>query len=195
MHLAPPSRFAAKRVSVTTFPATPTTSRFSCFHRRPFLFRDRTRGWMVDAIALTRERHRVDLWAWVIMPEHIHLLICPREPEYSISRILSTLKQPVSKRAILFVENEARSFIPQLTDRQPNGKESLRFWQRGGGYDLNLWRPEKVWEKIDYLHANPVRRGLVERPEDWVWSSYRDHAGIGHVPLPIDRESLPRVMA
>jgi putative transposase len=130
-----------------------------------------------------------------IMPEHIHLLICPREPEYSISRILSTLKQPVSKRAILFVQNEARSFIPQLTDRQPNGKESLHFWQRGGGYDLNLWTPEKVWEKIDYLHANPVRRGLVERPEDWVWSSYRDHGGIGHVPLPIDRESLPRVMA
>src|SRR4051794_34137238 len=83
---------------------------FSCFRRRPFLNRDRTRGWLIDAIRLARERHRLDLWAWVIMPEHAHLLLCPRDTDYAISRILSTLKQSVSKRAILFVQNEARSF-------------------------------------------------------------------------------------
>jgi putative transposase len=168
---------------------------FSCFRRQPFLNRDRTRGWMIDAIALPRKRPFVPArLAWVIMPEHVHLLIYPREPDYQMSRILSTLKQPVSKRAVLFVRNEARAFIPKMMDRQPNGKESLRFWQRGGGYDLNLWTPAKVWEKIDYLHANAVRRGLVGRPEDWEWSSYADYAGIRNGPLPIDRESLPGVI-
>ncbi len=79
-----------------------------------------------------------------------------------------------------------------MIDRQPNGKQSLRFWQRGGGFDLNLWSTDKVWEKIDYMHGNPVERGLVERPEDWLWSSYGDYAGIRTGPLPVDRECLPR---
>jgi len=120
---------------------------FSCFQRRPFLNRDRSRGWMIDAIALARERHLLDLWAWVIMPEHVHLLIHPRDADYRISAILSTLKQPVSKRALLFVQNEAPNFARWMLDRQPNGKEAHRFWQRGGGYDHNLWTPDRGFGK------------------------------------------------
>ena len=184
----PPIRKTCKRQNT---PGHAHYLTFSCFQRRPFLNRDRTRGWMVDAIALTRERHQLDLWAWVIMPEHVHLLLHPREADYNISAILSTLKQPVSKRAILFVNQEAPAFAKWMLDRQPNGKETQRFWQRGGGYDHNLWTPAKVWEKIDYMHANPVRRGLVERADDWKWSSYGDYAGTCTGPLPIDRDSLP----
>jgi putative transposase len=115
----------------------------------------------------------------------------PRLEDYHISSILSTLKQSVSKRAILFVQRDAPQFISWMKDRQPNGRESLRFWQRGGGYDHNLWTPARVWEKIDYIHANPVRRGLVTRPEDWPWSSHADYVGLGQCPLPIDRKTLP----
>ena len=164
---------------------------FSCFKRRAFLNRDRTREWMIDAIALARERHLLDLWAWVIMPEHVHLLIHPRDADYDISAILSTLKQPVSKRALLFVQREAPQFARWMLDRQPNGREAKRFWQRGGGYDHNLWTPAKVWEKIDYIHANPVRRGLVESAVDWHWSSHADHVNLRQGPLPLDRDSLP----
>jgi REP element-mobilizing transposase RayT len=53
---------------------------FSCFRRQPFLSKDRSRQWMVDAIQRARETHRFHLWAWVIMPEHVHLLICPTTP-------------------------------------------------------------------------------------------------------------------
>ena len=146
---------------------------------------------MIDAIALARERHGFDLWGWVIMPEHVHLLIFPRRTTYDISAILMTMKQSAAKRAIGFVRREAPRFLAQMIDRQPNGKQSLRFWQRGGGYDHNLWTTDNVWEKIDYLHANPVKRGLVTRPQDWVWSSYGDYAGIRTGPLPIDRDCLP----
>jgi putative transposase len=68
----------------------------------------------------------------------------------------------------------------------------LRFWQRGGGYDSNLWSKDIIWEKIGYMHSNPVKRKLVPRPEDWLWSSYGDYAGIRRGPLPIDIEFLPR---
>ena len=165
---------------------------FSCFNRQPFLSRDRACGWMIDAIALACETHHMDLWAWVIMPEHVHLLIFPRERDYSISRFLTTLKQSAAKRAIHFVKQQAPTFIPRMTDAQPNGKTSLRFWQRGGGYDQNLWTSDKVWEKIDYIHDNPVKRKLVERAGDWMWSSHGDFEGLREGPLKLNWEHLPR---
>ena len=115
---------------------------FSCFKRRPFLSRQRTRNWMLSAIDKARAKHGLHLWAYVIMPEHVHVLIHPTSDDYSVSRILTTLKQPLSKRAILYVRQHAPSFLKRMTDTQPNGKRSVRFWQRGGGYDWD--RAEEV---------------------------------------------------
>ncbi len=164
---------------------------FCCFRRRPFLSRERTRVWLLDAIGRTCCTHELDLWAYVVMPEHVHVLVHPRQDPYDISRILSSLKQPVSKRAILYVKKNAPSRLAMMTDRQPNGKTSLRFWQRGGGYDRNLWSPKYVWETIDYIHGNPVRRKLCERDIDWRWSSARAHAGLDAGPLNVNASSLP----
>jgi len=47
-----------------------------------------------------------------------------------------------------------------------------RVWQRGG-YDLNIWSEKKGLEKLNYMHNNPVKRGLVAQPGDWPWSSWR----------------------
>jgi REP-associated tyrosine transposase len=58
-----------------------------------------------------------------------------------------------------------------------------RFWQPGGGYDRNITSIEALRAMIDYIHANPVRRGLVARPEDWEWSSARWYAGLRPVKL------------
>ena len=76
-------------------------------------------------------------------------------------------------------------------DRQPDGRESHRFWQRGGGYDRNLRSVADVHEKINYIHGNPVRRGLVGGPEEWLWSSYRSWMDGIDEPIRIDRDSLP----
>jgi putative transposase len=164
---------------------------FSCFRRQPFLARDRVRRWVIDAIELARRKHDLDIWAYVIMPEHLHLLVYPQADSYFMSRILTTLKQPVSKRAILYVHRHAPEFLPRITDAQPNGKTQLRFWQRGGGYDKNLWSPRYVWQTIDYIHVNPVRRGLCVIPTAWPWSSARAYAGDADVAIKIDFDSLP----
>jgi putative transposase len=165
---------------------------FSCFGRQPFLGKDRSRQWLVDAIERARDRHRFDLWAWVIMPEHAHLLICPRDRDYSISSILTTIKQSVAKRSLIYVRQHARAFLSKMEDRQPNGNVSFRFWQRGGGYDRNLIEPGTIWAEIEYLHANPVRRGLCKRPLDWEWSSAREGERPGTGLLRLNLESLPR---
>jgi len=165
---------------------------FSCFRRQPFLLKDRSCQWVVDAIRRARVRHNFHLWAWVLMPEHVHLLLWPQHQDYDISTILVSLKKPVTNAALRYLTRHAPQFIVHLLDRQPNGKCTRRFWQRGGGYDRNLWSAQEVWEKIHYIHMNPVRRGLVERPEQWLWSSAPDYLGLRSTSvLPLDRQSLP----
>jgi putative transposase len=152
---------------------------FSCFRRQPFLSRQRSCGWLLDALERSRETHGFDLWAFVLMPEHVHLLIYPGHEPHRVADMLYTLKKSVTNRALAFVRREAPEFLARMEDRQPSGRVSYRFWQRGGGYDENLHTPAKIWDKIDYIHANPVRRDLCARPTDWQWSSARAYETFG----------------
>jgi putative transposase len=163
---------------------------FSCFHNQRFLRSERACGWLLDAIRKAKAEVPFDLWAWVFMPEHVHLLLRPRG-EMEVSIILSAIKVPVAKRAAGWVRREAPQFAPRMLDVQPSGKRFLRFWQRGGGYDRNIVTIQELREKIGYIHNNPLRRGLIQSPADWRWSSYAAwQRGIDE-PLPIDRETLP----
>jgi putative transposase len=128
------------------------------------------------------------------MPEHVHILIWPRKPDYDISNILKSIKLSVAKQAVSFVRSESPGFLKHNTDRQPSGRVCYRFWQRGGGYDRNLFETEAIHQQIDYIHQNPVRRNLCERAEDWHWSSAADHARIRTGPLSVQLESLPPIV-
>jgi putative transposase len=89
------------------------------------------------------------------MPEHVHLLLS--EPERAhLCTVIQMLKQNVARG------------LPEVTDGRP-------FWQ-ARYYDFNVWSEEKRIEKLRYMHRNPVKKGLAERPEDWLWSSFRHYA-------------------
>jgi putative transposase len=163
---------------------------FSCFHNQPFLKAERTCQWLVNAINAARKKYPFDLWAWVFMPTHVHLLVYPHEGT-GISEILAGIKKPVGKLAGLFVRANASEFIPQMSDRQPDGTVILRFWQPGGGYDRNIFSLEELHEKIQYIHNNPIRSDLVPEPQKWIWSSYHAWENGTDEPLRIDRDSLP----
>jgi putative transposase len=165
---------------------------FSCFQRQPLLSKDRSRQWLLTGIERARVKHAFDLWAYVIMPEHVHLLILPSLAEYSISAILKTIKQSVARQALLFVRQQAPEFLVRMEDKQPNGQISYRFWQLGGGYDRNLPEPKAVWQTLDYIHANPVRRNLCKYAVDWPWSSALEWQQPGTGLPRVDRESFPR---
>jgi putative transposase len=164
---------------------------FSCFRRQPFLSRERCRRWLADAIMVSRDRHAFRIVAYVFMPEHVHLLIRPMRKNYSISAMLAGIKLSVARRARSFVLRESPEFLVHMSDVQPNGKRAVRFWQRGGGYDRNIFSGEELWEKIHYLHNNPVKRGLVMRAVDWEWSSAADYAKLRLGPLPVENGELP----
>ena len=162
---------------------------FSCFHGLQLLTKDRTRQWFIDALCSARTKLNLHVWAYVIMPEHVHVLLWPREPKYEVRQIRTALKLPVTQKALKFLETSSPSFLEKLKDVQPSGKVHYRFWQRGGGYDRNAFEAATLLQMIEYIHNNPVRRGLVEHATDWIWSSARFYAGIR--PVPIEMDPLP----
>jgi putative transposase len=186
-----PHRKSCKRYNT---PGDAHALTFSCFRGQAFLSKDRSREWLIEAIERARAKLRFHVWAYVVMPEHAHLLVWPAEPAYDISDILNSIKQSVTKRALLFVRRHALAFLPRMEDRQPNGEVHYRFWQRGGGHDRNVFEPAVVFAKIRYMHNNPVRRGLCAVPEEWPWSGAAEYAGVRVGPLRLDRESLPVVV-
>ena len=167
---------------------------FACFHNQPFLGSDRSRSWVCNAIGRARELHMFELWAYVIMPTHVHLLIWPQSP---VPSILLSLKQSVANRAVSFARKHQPQTLERMAHRRPSGNVTHRFWQRGGGFYRNLWTPAHIFSAIEYIHMNPVRDGLCGRAEEWKWSSasqyasLRDMVPVAQTMLPIDIDHLP----
>jgi putative transposase len=166
---------------------------FSCFKRQAFFSGELAPRWFLESLDTARRATPFSLWAFVIMPEHVHLVIAPGET-YDISRILARIKRPVTTKAVDHVRRTQPAFLRRMTERRPGGRVTRRFWKPGGGYDRNLWTPEEIHKTIRYVHDNPVRRGLVEKPQDWPWTSYRTWTGEDPEPLPLDLEHVPTVM-
>ena len=170
-------------------PGQPHELTFSCHHGRPFLSKDRTRLYLAEAIARAKHAHGIRLWAYVFMPEHVHLLVWPGEEEYSISSFLKSIKQSVARRALLYLRKHNPAGLRWLATGWKHSPYT--FWQEGGGYDRNVTMSKTLSKMVEYIHNNPVRRGLVQLPEDWPWSSAGEWAGLGAGPVPIDAESFP----
>ena len=169
----------------STWPGDAYELTFSCYRRFPFLSRDRTREWFVEALNQAREKLAFDLWAWVIMPEHVHLLVSPNGSQTTIGKIRSHIKEPVARRAMNYLEINAPEWLQKITVSE-GSRTRRRFWQPGGGYDRNCTEIATAHAMIDYIHLNPVRRGLVEQSTDWEWSSARWYAGLRPVPIEVD---------
>jgi putative transposase len=152
----------------------------SCYRRLALLGNDAIKSAFVARLADVRREVPFQLLAWVLMPEHFHLLVIPHLPEYPVDRLLYALKAPLAQRILRRWRELEAPILPRITD--PRGRP--HFWQVGGGYDRNV--VEEVEEKIGYIHANPVRRGLVATAEDWPWSSARWYAGRREGEVAID---------
>ena len=125
---------------------------FSCYRRQPCLTTDRAKRMFEEALERARRKYGLLVFVYVVMPEHVHLLVS--EPQRDLlSTAMQAIKQSVARRMIA-------------------GRE--HFWQ-ARYYDFNICSQLKINEKLRYMHRNPVKRGLVERPEDWPWSSFRHY--------------------
>lgn len=144
---------------------------FSCYRRMPLLNDDAWRTLLAESLDRAAKRYEFRLVAFVFMPEHVHLLAYPQGLEARIDLFLSAIKRPCSFRIKQSLMEQRSPILQQLTVRERPGVERFRFWQEGGGYDRNLRSEQAVLAAIEYIHLNPVRRGLCDRAVDWKWSS------------------------
>jgi putative transposase len=124
---------------------------FSCYRRRAYLRTDEARDVFIECLESSRKRLGFEVVAYVVMPEHVHLLVFPKDG-LKVRSVLQSVKQPV-----------ARSL----------GKKGEPFWQPGGGHDRNVHTRKAASAVIDYVHDNPVVRGLCATREEYRWSSAR----------------------
>jgi putative transposase len=136
---------------------------FSCYRRRPYLSMVAAMELFEDALERVRLRSLFAVAGYVVMPEHVHLLV--NEPRRGLlSRAVQALKLSVLMRS-----------------------RERPFWQ-AHYYDFNVSTHAKFVEKLRYIHRNPVRRGLVIKPEEWLWSSYRHYQTGMHGTVEIESE-------
>jgi putative transposase len=123
---------------------------FSCYRRRAYLSPAAAMELFEDALERIRRRYLFVVAGYVVMPEHVHLLV--NEPRRALlSKAIQALKLSVAVRS-----------------------RERPFWQ-AHYYDFNVSAHPKLVEKLRYIHRNPVRRGLVRNPEEWKWSSFRHY--------------------
>jgi putative transposase len=146
---------------------------FSCYHRAPLFNMPSARNIFEQTLEQVRRWYGFYICGYVVMPEHVHLLVS--EPERKkLSVALQMLKQNVAQR----MHRPCLSgFSKDRAGKFPNSTKLLAydpFWQ-ARYYDFNVWTEAKRIEKLHYMHCNPVKRGLVQNPEDWPWSSFRHY--------------------
>jgi len=162
---------------------------FSCYLRMPLLTNDDWRRMLSRSIDAAMNRLGFRLVAFAYMPEHVHILVFPFELSAKVERLLKAIKQPFSFRIKQKLIVAKSRLLERLTVQERPGKFVFRFWQEGPGYDRNLLTADSINASIDYIHMNPVRRGLVKEPGQWKWSSYRWYMSDG---TEVD-EDLPRI--
>lgn len=144
---------------------------FSCYHRQPLLSDPSRRDLLLQILERVRRRYRLVVLGYVVMPEHVHLLVT--EPQRS------TLSIAMQALKLGFVRSLGGSGIPrsrkigETRDTPPLSLTSPNHFWQARFYDFNVWTEEKRIEKLRYIHRNPVKRGLVDSPEKWPQSSFR----------------------
>ncbi len=136
---------------------------FTCYHRFKLLDSAKSRRAFEVALERVRRKYQLCVYGYVVMPEHVHLLLS--EPEDSnLAQAIKSLKQGVARRL-------GGPFKPGVG----LSGSSRTFWQERY-YDHNVRNYESFVTKLRYIHRNPVKRELCSSPEDWQWSSYVHYA-------------------
>src|ERR1700730_11140357 len=154
---------------------------FTCYRRLPLLRSVRARNIFVQILDEVRDLYGFSLVGYVVMPEHIHLLLS-EPPKATPSLAIQVLKQRVSRR----LRPKKRALTGQWKLNLEGSHYSLQhFWQRRF-YDFNVWSLKKRMEKLHYMHMNPLKRKLVDHPNAWPWSSFSFYANPKHGLIRVD---------
>jgi len=152
----------------------------SCQRRLTFFHDDSVKQVVIDGLRVLQQRFGVCLIGYVVMLEHVHVILYPRvrgnDLSIPISSLLHAFKKHVGfhgKQRLREVWRAQGSLWSDPLNTWATGKKNEQSIWTVRGYDFNVREQRTLIEKLDYCHKNPVTRGLVDRAEDWPWSSYR----------------------
>ncbi|MFN8345731.1 MAG: transposase [Spirosomataceae bacterium] len=136
---------------------------------------------IVDSLQYCQKEKGLELYAWVLMTNHLHMLASAKEGS-NLSDFLRDFKKFTSKKIVEAISNETESRRQWMLYRfNYNGfwhpkNQQFKFWQ-DGNEAKEIHTNEFVFQKLHYIHDNPVRMGIVEYPEEYIYSSARNYAG------------------
>ena len=142
----------------------------SCYQRKALLATVQSRDLLLEVVEQVRRRYYFAVVGYVIMPEHIHLLLT--EPKRGNPlKVMQAIKQGFARR---FLNRLRASEEPPPSDSRNTALDDGHIWQ-ARFYDFVVFTEKKRVEKLRYMHRNPVKRRLVQEPQQWKWSSYRHY--------------------
>ena len=156
---------------------------FSCAHRWKLLTNPVTISIVLDEINAARRKFDLAVFAYVIMPNHVHLVIYPRSP-VEMGKVIGEIKSLSAKRIFASWREQDNSMLTRL--RSPRKDKSKRAFWLAKCFDHNCRTIETIKEKLVYCHNNPVKAGLVANAGEWKWSSYKWYHGDRSGQLAID---------
>jgi len=147
---------------------------------------------VIDNLKFYRDKFKFMLYGFVIMPEHIHLLIQPSETE-NISKILADMNKYIARQILSDLKSKRHSILQRLRIkthlRKGHKPHEYRLFQQDD-YDFNIFTPDKLREKLQYLHENPVSEGLVSIASEYPFSSARNYELGDHSLIQLDELPL-----
>jgi putative transposase len=143
---------------------------FSTHQQLPILSDPELSSMVFGALEAVTREYRCTLLAWVIMPEHVHLVLSP-PVDAALGQIIGEIKSRSAKAAHSILLRRRSPLLASLRVHR-DGQSHFALWKKRC-FDRNCRSDEEICQKVRYCHWNPVRRGLAHAPEDYLWSSAR----------------------
>ena len=157
-----------------TDPALPHFVTLTVLHWIPVFTRPETVAILFDSLRFLG-REGLKVYAYVVLENHCHFVLQSEALDRDIGRFKSWSARELIR---YLAQNNVRQILEQLAFYKKAHKDdrAYQFWQEGVHPEL-IQSEEMMRQKIDYIHYNPVKRGYVDVPEHWRYSSARDYAG------------------
>jgi putative transposase len=150
-----------------------------------FFTRDEYRQIFIQSIKYCQEHKGLEVYGYCIMPSHVHLILRAKDKE-KLEDVIRDLKRHTSKSYHKLLEDatinwESRRrwllWLMKHAGSYNTNNKGFQFWQQHN-HPVELWSDEVFYQKLNYIHMNPLVSGFVSQSEDWLYSSARDHAGL-----------------
>lgn len=126
----------------------------------------------IKALSETRERCKFKLIGYVLMPDHVHLILNPLNRDISV--VMRRLKSTSARHILDWLrESNQVASLRRLALAAPQSRSHTHSLWLKDFSSIDLWTTRFVRQKLNYIHLNPVRAGLCKHPAEWRWSSYR----------------------